>query len=374
MIASRTLTRYFLRFFGVRIAAVLLAMSALVELVEMLDATRRLLGADAHLGNILTFSILRLPLAIEQLFPLAVLVGSALAFRSLSASGEISVLRAAGLSPYRLVLALMPLAVILATINIAVVDRIAPGAERAFVRWWDRIASDDDAPRDRLWLRVGDDIVAIDDLGPDGRQAWGVTLYQRNAEGLIRRRIVAGQAVYTDRAWRLADVSILDIGVDGEPVMRQETMDWPGGPKPGWLLDIAHPIERLSVAESGAVLAGKRPGSGSIFHYSVLIHKSFRSPLLPALMLLLSMPAATGAGRVGSRRGIAVSLLSGFGFLIFDGFMLAIAEAGGMPTGLSAWAAPALFLLIGMTFVLYAEETRSAAFGIRGPCCHLVQK
>lgn len=356
MIALRTLSRYFLRFFGMRIAAVLLAMSALVELVEMLDATRRLLGADAHLGNILTFSILRLPLAIEQLFPLTVLVGSALAFRSLSTSGEISVLRAAGLSPYRLAQALTPLALILAVVNIAVVDRLAPVAERTFVRWWDEIASDDDTPRDRLWLRVGDDIVAIDDLRSDGQLARGLILYRRDVDGFIRQRITAKQAIYADGAWRFVDVDILDVGIDSEYITHQEDMAWPNGPEPGWLLDIAHPIERLSVMESRAVLAGRQPGSGSIFHYRILVHKIFRSPLLPVLMLLLSMPAATGGGRGGARHGIAVSLLSGFGFLIFDGFMLAIAEAGAMPAGIALWASPTLFLLIGMTFVFYIEE------------------
>lgn len=356
---TKTLTLYLSRLFALRILAVLLAMSALVELVEMLDAMRRLLGPEAHLGNVLTFSLLRLPLAFEQLFLLAVLVGGALAFRALATNGEIVVMRAAGLSPYRLVLLLLPLAIGLAAVNVTIVDRIAPAAERAFARWWDTVApdtDDDDGHQGTLWLRNGDDIVAVGELGADGTHAWAVTIYSRNAEGHVRRRAEAAEAAWDEGRWRLSDVVIATIDGTDETTERRAALDWPEGPPPARLLDVAHPTERLSAAESRAVLAGERPGGGSVAHYHTLIHKSHRAPLLPALMLLLAMPAALGGGRMGTLRGISASLVCGFGYLIFDGFMLAVAETAAMPAWAAAWAAPALFALIGTSLVLHAEE------------------
>lgn len=359
MTLALTLTRYLSRLFALRIVAVLVAMSALVELVEMLDAMRRLLGPEAHLANVLTFSALRLPLAFEQLFLLAVLVGGALAFRALATNGEIAVLRAAGLSPYRLALVLLPLTLVLGAVNTAVVDRVAPAAEAAFARWWDTVSPDDDDDDDAhgaLWLRNGDDIVSVGEVDDTGTHAWRVTIYSRDAEGHVRRRIAAAEAAWRDGAWRLADATVSAIGGDAETAQRHAALDWPGGPKPQRMLDVAHPTERLSAADSRAVLAGERPGGGSVAHYQTLIHKSHRAPFLPALMLLLAMPAAIGGGRLGTLRGISASLACGFGFLIFDGFMLAVAETAAMPAGLAAWSAPLLFLLIGASLVLHAEE------------------
>ncbi|SBW07865.1 putative Predicted permease YjgP [uncultured Alphaproteobacteria bacterium] len=362
MTLALTLTRYLSRLFAVRIVAVLLAMSALVELVEMLDAMRRLLGPEAHLGNVLTFSVLRLPLAFEQLFLLAVLVGGALAFRTLATNGEIAVLRAAGLSPYRLAALLLPLALGLAAVNTLVVDRVAPAAEAAFARWWDTVSpdddDDDDGGRRTLWLRNGDEIVAVADLDDSGTHAWGVTIYTRDASGHIRRRVEAAEASWIDGAWRLSDVGVAAIGgvTETETLRKLPGLAWPEGPKPARLLDVAHPTERLSAADSRAVLAGERPGGGSVAHYHTLIHKSRRAPLLPALMLLLAMPAAIGGGRMGTLRGISASLACGFGFLIFDGFMLAVAETAAMPAWAAAWSAPLLFALIGASLVLHAEE------------------
>ena len=356
-----TLTRYLSRLFAIRIFAVLVAMSALIELIEMLDAMRRLLGPEAHISNVLTFSILRLPLAMEQLFLLAILVGAVLAFRTLAANSEMAILRAAGLSPYRLLRSLIPLALVLAALNYVLVDRIAPAAERAFAQWWATVTpngddNDDTSPR-ALWLRAGGDIVSVGSISDDARQLTDVVIYRRDPSGKIRERVAAASANYAERQWTLATVEILDLGEDGATAVHRDTMPWPEGPSPGNMKDIAHPTERISSTKSAEILEGDRSGALPTAHYRTILHKAWRSPFLPLLMILLALPSAAGGRRIGGMaKSMSVSLLMGLTYLIVDGFLSSMSESGAMPPGLAIWVTPAMFAAIGGAILLYTEE------------------
>ncbi len=356
-----TLTRYLSRLFVIRILAVLVAMSALIELVEMLDAMRRLLGPEAHFANVLTFSLLRLPLAMEQLFLLAILVGAVLAFRSLALNSEMAILRSAGLSPYRLLRTLLPLALVLAALNYVMVDRIAPAAERAFAQWWATVSpdgdDDDDTEQRTLWLRAGGDIVSVASIADNGRRLGAVVIYRRAPSGQLSQRVAAASASYADGQWTLANVTIHDLSEDGAAAEHHDALPWPEGPSPGNLKDVAHPTERISAAKSAQILEGDRSGVAPTAHYRTIIHKSWRSPFLPLLMILLAMPAAAGGRRIGGMaKSMTLSLVIGLTYLILDGFLSSMSESGAMPPGLAVWAAPLMFAAIGGAILLYAEE------------------
>lgn len=355
-----TLTRYLSRVFATRILAVLLAMSALAELVALLDAMRRLLGDDADLSNVVTFGVLRLPLALEQLFLLAVLVGAALAFRALAVGGEMAVLRAAGVSPYRILAALLPLALALGLVHFLLADRIAPAAERQFVQWWATLAetganADDESPR-TVWLRSGDAIVAIAPLGDDPARIGPLTIFRRDAEGLISRRVAAASAEYVDGGWRLRDVETTDLAAGEASLGHATEMAW-DGPTPANLAAVAHPTQRLTSTESRAVLRGDRAGAGTRAQYRTILQSAWRAPLLPLLMILLALPSGAGGRRIGGMgRGMALSLLLGLCYLILDGVLSSMSTSGAMPAGFAIWVTPALFAAIAGAVLLYAEE------------------
>lgn len=356
-----TLTRYLTRLFVVRILAVLVAMSALIELIQMLDAMRRLLGPEAHLANILTFSILRLPLAMEQLFLLAILVGAVLSFRTLAANSEMAILRSAGLSPYRLLRSLIPLGLALAAINYVMVDRLAPAAERAFAQWWATVSpngdDDDDENARLLWLRAGGDIVSIATISDDAKQLGTVVIYRREASGKIGERIAAAAARHADGAWTLQSVDVFDVGEAGAAAVHHDTMPWPEGPSPANIREVAHPTERMSSTKSAEILEGDRAGAAPTAHYRTVLHKAWRSPLLPFLMILLAMPAAAGGRRIGGMaKSMTLSLVMGLVYLILDGFLSSMSQSGVMPPALAVWAAPAIFAALGGAVLLYAEE------------------
>lgn len=355
-----TLVRYLSVAFLTRFLAVLLALTALVLLIEMLDAVRRLLGSHGGLQPILMFTALKLPLALERLFPLAILIGAALTFRGLVQSNELTILRSAGLSPYRLAAALLPVTAVLAITHFVMVDRMAPAAERAFTDWWHTVVaappSEDEAKR-KVWLHSGNEIISVTRILDDGRQLEGLTRYGRDENGQLTGRIRAAKATFANNAWRLHDVEVIEIR-GASPMRRQYAeLPWPNGPTAKNLLELTLPTERLSASKARNILTGTWSGGGSTAHYRITLQKSYCAATVPFLMILLASPALVGGRRTGGMaRGMAISLLLGLSFMVTNGLFISMGEAGTIPAVLAVWAAPFIFAALGAALLLHSQE------------------
>jgi lipopolysaccharide export system permease protein len=355
-----TLARYLSKLFLTRFLMVLLALSALVELLEMLDALRSLLGHHSNLHNILTFSVLRLPMALEQLFLLAVLIGATLTFRTLAQSNEMTVLRGSGMSPYRLMLALVPVTAIMAICYFFIVDRVSPIAERAFAEWWNTVAAqqekDEDTIKETIWLRSGVEIISVAATEDGSRTIRGVARYQRDDAGRLNGRIRAALARYDGGVWHMYDVYVMRMNGARPTVEHVAALNWTGGPSAGNIEELALPTRRMQSSESRQVLAGEVAGTAGAAHYRLLILKSYSAPLLPFLMLLLATPALKGSGRRTSGRGMTLSIVNGLMFLIVNGFFASMSEAEALSPLVAAWCAPMAFFSFGGFLLLRNEE------------------
>jgi lipopolysaccharide export system permease protein len=358
-----TLARYLTKLFLSRFLAVLLALCALVELLEMLDATRHLIGHNSSIQNVLIFSAMRLPLALEQLFLLAVLIGAVLTFRTLASNNEMTVLRGSGMSPYRLLAGMLPLTFLLAGLHFAIVDRIAPATERAFVEWWHTVTADSDDDDDAagkakgtIWLRWHNEIISIGNVARDGRSLSDVTRYVRGGDGQISARIRADSAAYDGATWHMSDVETTRMN-NGHPVDTKEAAQaWTDGPPAGNIEEFALPTQRMQSEKGQEVLSGDWAGIAGAAHYRTLIQKSYAAPFLPFLMLLLATPAMIGSGRRTNARGMTISIALGLLYLIVGGFFTSMSEAGVLPAVLAVWSTPLAFAAIGFALLLYNEE------------------
>lgn len=371
------LMRYFTRLFSTRFLAVLLALSALVELIAMLDALRHLVGHHAGVHNVLMFSLYQFPMALEQLFPLAVLIGAALTFRSLALSSEMIVLRGSGMSPYRVLFCLLPVVLVLSVTYYSIVDNVAPRAERAFAVWWHDViqAADDDeqAPKGAIWLRAGNEIISVGMVQAGGAELTDLTRYLRDDKNNLVARIHAAHARFTEGQWHLSGVTYVRLyphrsnnsvfspevtrGPELAPwVTTQRTMIWKNGPSALNFEELSLPTRRMQSAEGRQVLAGAWAGVAGAAHYRTLVQKSLAAPLLPLLMLLLAMPALIGSGRRATMRGMAVSIGMGLLFLVANGFLASMSEGAVLPPVIAVWTAPLVFFALGFTQLLRNEE------------------
>lgn len=353
-----TLTLYLSRVVATRVVAVLAALTSLVLLIDMLEAVRRMPAGARGLDTVSTYLTLRLPLAVDRLLPLAVLLGCVLAFGTLARNNEMAILRAAGMSPLRFLRSLWPVLLVCGAINALFEDHWAPGAEAAFVVWWQDVTRGDggadgkDAPQ---WLRVGDQIVSVGRIEDDGRHLNAVTRYGRDASGRLNWVSRARSAQFDGESWRLQEVT--EARSDSGKVAADNV--WHRGPAVENMQQLALPLSRMSSTQARQVLSGGWSGKDSASHYRLVVQRGYAAFSVPLVMTLLAVPALHGGRRAGNLvYGMASALGLGLAFLVVNGLFVSMGEAAAIPAVLAVWAAPLSFILLSVAAWMHFEEGR----------------
>ncbi|HYC04525.1 MAG TPA: LPS export ABC transporter permease LptG [Azospirillaceae bacterium] len=359
MILRGILVSYLSRQFLTRVLAALFAFTALLQLLDLLDAASDVLERGGGVGDIAYYALLRLPVIMDRVLPLAVLMGALLTLLGLAQNNEIVALKSAGLTPYRLLGVLAPAAVGIGLFHFVLADQVVPRAERAFLSWWQESnPPGEEAERGKpVWLRAGGTILRVDRVLDRGRRLEGVELYPRDAAGRMQERITAGAATFEDGAWTLIGAQRVGLRAGGGTEIRREArLPWDLTLHPTNVVEVAAPTEKVPAHRLRTILSGDWSGSNSPAYYRTRLHKTYSGPLASLIMLLLAAPVAHGMRRSGNLAGgLTVGIVAGLLYLLTDGMLAALGEAGAMPAAMAAWGPTALFASIGAAIMVHVE-------------------
>src|SRR3546814_11644354 len=104
-------------------------------------------------------------------------------FRNLARHNEITVLRAAGITTYKMAILLLPVITAIALFQFVLKDQITPRTERALSVWWQATqlhAANDYASIKPLWFGLVHCIVSDRHVGGAGRLIDGVEISWRD--------------------------------------------------------------------------------------------------------------------------------------------------------------------------------------------------
>ena len=352
----RGVPRYLQLRVGSQILMLLLVITALMQLLELLDITTDVLKRDQGVIGILYYGALRIPVDLVTALRPAVLLGTLLALSAMARNLEIVTMRAAGVSMARMLGYLLPVGLVLAVAQFALSELVLPAADNQLKEWWSDSAPVDDAPA-RLWAHTKGGTVSIDAISPDGARLHGVRLYVLDAEGLISYRIVAAEARWNGQEWLLKDVT--EVKVAADRIARSHVADsrWDTNLRPDDVLRLDVDRPNLSTRMVSEVIAGTRAGSLPHRYYETVLYRSFAAPLGIFVMLLLALPPACVLPRSGGGgRAMGIALVLGLGFLLCDGLIAALGTSSRWPPLVIALAAPVLFSAIGLLQIRMSER------------------
>lgn len=332
---------------ALQILALLAVLTALMQVLELLDVTTDVLDRNLGVQGILHYAALRLPSEMLLALPLSVLLGAMSVFYSMARTLEVTALRASGVSVKSMVISLWPVPFLLVLLQLALSQGLVPTAEARLKLWWDQTAPPEEVPDIRR-VQTSAGLISFERNTPDGRFLQNVRIYDRAADGLLTTRIIARRAEWTDRDWLLS--SIQEFRVHDGVVSRQSQAlrRWSANLRPADVvrLDVAQP--HLSSLMLVDVIVGERVGTQPLTYYRTVLLRSFTAPLGIFIMLLLAAPPATTMTRSGGGGRLLLALGFGLGFLLFDGIMSSLGTGGRVPAWVAAVAAPAAFTLIGL--------------------------
>ncbi len=332
-------------------------LTGIMQMLDLLDATTDILDRRLGVQGIVYYATLRLPSEIMLALPFATLLGAMWAFHELARNHEMVPVRASGVSLRQVLLYMVPVALGVALVHLALAQALVPVSETKLATWWEATAPPEEST-ESTWVRTSDGPVSFAAATPDGRRLSGLTLYLRDENHLLSRRLSAQSAEWHGGAWRLQAIEELRV-VDGRVSRSSEDARvWQTNLRPGDVrrVDLAHPT--LSSIMLADIIVGERVGTQPISYYQTALYRSLVAPLVPFIMLLLALPTARGLPRRDDGgRDLLVALGLGLAFQLCDGFLAALGTSGRIPTAWAAFLAPALFTAGGLALVSRCERT-----------------
>ncbi len=351
------LPHYISWLFAVRTAVAGLGFLLFFQIVELQEMSPKILARGLGVGGLFHYESLRLPAMMLQLGGLAVLVGAVATFFALGRSSESVAMQACGVSPYRILRAAAPVALFVALLEFGLSSEVAPHAQAALDGWWgDSTPAQERAQPQGRWLRVGRNLLHVDHVSADGRSLAGVTMYRRDAAGLLSGR-TSTAALQWARGWRAGVTRFDQVGETGDQVTFAPRVRWSGvGLNPFDLRAVTRTSDETTTLAAVWTRVSGAATDKRGHDLATRVQHGLSEPLSPFIMLLLASPVLVwSGGRRGQTLPMGAALGSGLAFLMTDGLLTALGEAGDLPALVAAWTAPAVFAAGGVWALSFAD-------------------
>lgn len=372
MSAWRLLRRYFLpsRSFGrymaglltLRLLGLAFGVAAILQMLDLVDASDAILAVDGNDGSdIWRYLSLRFPDLLSRFVPFSALLAVLLTLAQLNRNSEIVVMKAAGLSPHRI---LLPMGLVCAGVAVAhfLFDQrvVAPAKnELAYWQQYDYAADLPPAPDvlGEVWLVEKSSIIRVEAVSRTGNRVIldRVTLYERDEAGLVDTVVRADFAWYSDGQWTLFSVRSFDVST--HRVTREDSRLWNLQVGPQRFFSLSVNPEHIGFArlyETVEQLGAEGLPTDAL---KTALFQKIAGPAASLLMPLLGAIAGFGAHRRGQLVArVTLGMALGFSFFVTDNLLVAIGQVGAIPPLLAAFGPFALFASLGFALLFVTEE------------------
>ncbi len=327
---------------------VLLVLLALAAFVGVVGEFGRVGEGDYTLADAVIHVLLGLPGQAFDFFPVAALIGSLLGLGALANQNELTVMRAAGVSPWRIARGALFGAGALLVVCVALGEWIAPPAERYAdqVRGTALYEDVNLLGRHGAWLRDGKHYVNARHAGVAG-YLQGVYIYEFDQDGRLREATHARHAAIEPGGWRLEGVN--RIAPDGEIVTAEslEELTWETGIGPELLALVTVSPDALDSRGLLQYIAHLEANELDTARYRLALWFKAVIPTAIPVMVLLAIPFLFGSLRSS---GAGQRLLVGLGIgIVFHLVNVTLQNTGAMfalPPVIVAWTPTAMLLAV----------------------------
>ncbi len=309
--------------------------SALAFFTELEDVGKQQYGLlDAGFYVLLTS-----PQRIFELLPLATLIGTVIGLGGLANSSELVAVRAAGVSLWRIFLAVVKVGLVMIALSLLVGEWLGPLAEQTATNRKAQALSTRYMPQSHwgFWSRDGDTFVHVRTILP-GPRLRGVTLFELDAEQGLRRMAVAREAIREGEGWRLRGVRASEISPQRIETQRLRAQAWETQLSIDVLETMVVQPRQLSIRQLQEYIAHLLANKQESRVYEMAMWMKIASPFATLAMLLLAMPFVFGSLRsVAVSQRVLLGTLVGIGFYVLNQMSGQLGRVVDLPAPMSAF-------------------------------------
>ena len=306
---------------------------------------------------ILKYLFLKVPGSFYEFLPLSSLVGCLVGLGMLASHSELTVMRAAGISTFRIIMSVIKPALLLAFLSMAAGEFLVPVTEQLAQSTKAKATGGGKALQSQfgVWHREADTYIHINAVIPGGR-IQGVTRFEFDSAGELSASSFAQTGVYIQGQWLLSDIRKTTLSENHTQVSAQQEEKWSLGLTPQLLAALV--VEPRDLAMSRLWSFAKYLSAQSLqadVYFFAFWSKLFQ-PLTVIALVLIGILFIFGPLRsvtVGQR--IIAGVITGLLFKFIQDISGQISSVAGM-SPLLAVLAPILVCLCLGAVLLYRSR------------------
>ncbi|MEL6377521.1 MAG: LPS export ABC transporter permease LptG [Pseudomonadota bacterium] len=357
---------YFARKFFVTFFLISVVFAVMLTLIDLVDE----LGDFPNLPffDVLEVVLLNLPHANYEILPLVIILSAVALFLRLARSSELVVVRAAGRSGMRSLLAPVCVAALIGVFAITVFNPLVAASSKRYndvvnnhLGGGSNVLA---VAADGLWLRQGtqdqQSVIHAERASSDVGTLFRATFISFTPGGSPIQRIVADTATLSDGFWELKNAKIWDLATNKNPeasASRQATLRVPSALTQDSIIDSFGKPEYISLWDLPRFITHLENAGFSAKRYTVWYHMELARPLfLVALVIVAAAFTMRHARLANTGISVLIAVMLGFTLHYIRNFAQILGENGQIPIYLAAWAPPIASLMLAIGILLHMED------------------
>jgi LPS export ABC transporter permease LptG len=336
-ILDRYISAMYLRTVGISFAALL----GIFYISTFIDKSDKLFKGQATTKAVLQLLGFMTPQFIYYVIPMAALLSVLVTFGLLSRSNELSVMKACGISLYRIAAPLIVLSLVWSGILFALEQRILARANEQVERLDATIRGRPprtSSPLTRTWLMGRDGaIYHYSDYDPQKNAIRNLAIYRpAKASWQLESEVFTPQVTYTGGQW---------VGSNGWQQDFAARRPWTPfasrtlALEPPEYFETQQPIaEMMTVPELKRFIDEQAASGMNVVPLTIELQKKLAFPLVTLVMTLLAIPFGMSTGKRGTLYGIGIGIVLALSYWIVGSAFAAIGKAGMLDPILAGWA------------------------------------
>jgi lipopolysaccharide export system permease protein len=352
---------YIIRGFLKVVALSLLFTTVLYLIVDFFDRIDSILKAGAPVWSAIRYFLYKLPLLMSRVFGFAVLFSTLFSVGMLSRTQEITAMRAAGISVYRITLPLFVTGVLICALNFVWNEALVP----VFTRESQYIFKTEVKKKEPksllgtkdMWVRSEEAFVSVERFDTKTSTLEGVTVFLLNRDFTLRGLVEVPSARWNGNRWQPTRSIEWVMQPNGGLTAREGNVTIPLAETPEDLKLLARDPEEFSFLDLKKQIADLQGKGIDATEQKVDLHVKMAVPFVSLIMVLLAMPFAVRHTKsAGLALSFGLTMLIGFGYWFLLAFSVSLGHSGAIPPWVSAWIPNATIAMVGLFFYSTAEE------------------
>jgi LPS export ABC transporter permease LptG/LPS export ABC transporter permease LptF len=367
LILDRYVARMYLRI----VALTFVSLLGIFYISSFIDLSDKLFKGKASMGMLLSFFWFSTPQFVYYVIPISLLIATLVTIGLLTRNSELIVMRACGISLYRVALPLVAFATLASAVLFGLEERVLAGANRQANQLNLRIRTGSAPTLDilnRRWV-VGRNgvIYHYEHFEPRRKELTRLSTYHFDPKrwSLVRRSYVESAAFdksslsagRSGAGWITRQGWVREVDAAGQVrsfvpfngrSVTLEPPDYFGTEQPE--------AARMTYAGLSRYIAEMRAAGFNVVPLLVDLHQKVSFPFVTIIMTVLAVPFAVTTGRRGALYGIGVGIVLAMVYWTANNLFGAVGAAGLLSPVLAAWA-PNILFGAGAAYLLLTVRT-----------------